>query len=154
MSDAAFALAFANALAASKEISHYGIDIHPRVTLTRASPPTVLSEWLVTADHIGANGSIDEGVVATVTDNTLSTLSVALCAAGANMAMAVTELSAHIVRPIMPGTVVEMLCSLESDPFIAQPHASVVFRNKRDSACIYAVVFAAASRTAIATPKL
>ncbi|KAJ1666065.1 hypothetical protein IW140_003655 [Coemansia sp. RSA 1813] len=148
--DTEFALAFDQAHLAASQVVHYGIEINPRVMETCASPPTVLSEWLVTSDHINDTGSIDEGVVATVTDNTLSTLGVAIRSAGKNMSMAVTELSAHTVRPIEPGTVVEMLCTLDSDPFITQPHATTVFRNKRDRACIYAVVFAAATKTGIA----
>ncbi|KAJ2559556.1 hypothetical protein EV175_000279 [Coemansia sp. RSA 1933] len=156
-SDAAFAAAFNNAIDTIGRGLYYGTGIQPRVTLALASPPTVEAEWLVTGDHISANGSIDEGVVATVSDNTLAALGVALQAAGALMSLAVTELSAHTVRSIQPGTMVRMRCSLDSDPFITQPHATTVFCNSMDPACVYAVVFAAAARTAIANtrrPKL
>ncbi|KAJ2746104.1 hypothetical protein GGI20_001656 [Coemansia sp. BCRC 34301] len=115
---------------------HFGMDIRPRVTWASVSGSEFIAEWQVTDDCISPEtGCIDEGWLATVTDNTTAMLIGSIQPAARSVS---TSISVQGLGPISPGTTIEIYCKLSS-PHTKQPHASAIFRDKADPTVIYAV---------------
>ncbi|KAJ2801723.1 hypothetical protein H4R20_003561, partial [Coemansia guatemalensis] len=72
--DKALVAAINQSYAYANQFLHYGMEIRPQVTWASAAGGRLVAEWLVTEEHIGASGCIDEGCLATVTDNTTAML--------------------------------------------------------------------------------
>ncbi|KAJ2082550.1 hypothetical protein H4R24_001495 [Coemansia sp. RSA 988] len=113
---------------------HYGMEIRPQVMWASAAGGRLVAEWLVTEEHIGASGCIDEGCLATVTDNTTAML---IASIRGNKSVS-TSIAVQAVTPVRAGSVVEIICSM-SDRNAQQPHAKAVFRVKGEPARVIAV---------------
>ncbi|PIA17223.1 hypothetical protein COEREDRAFT_91945 [Coemansia reversa NRRL 1564] len=113
---------------------HYGMDIHPQVTWASAASGRFIAEWLVTDEHIGASGCVDEGCLATVTDNTTAMLIASIY----GHKSVSTSITVQAVAPVQAGTVIEISCSI-SDLNARQPHAKAVFRVKDNPTKVIAV---------------
>ncbi|KAJ2887279.1 hypothetical protein H4R27_000109 [Coemansia aciculifera] len=115
---------------------HYGMDIQPLVTWASVADSEFIAEWLVTDDCISPEtGCIDEGWLATVTDNTTAMLIGSIQPAAKSVS---TSISVQGLSPISPGTAIEIFCKLSS-PHTKQPHATAIFRDKADRALVYGV---------------
>ncbi|KAJ2724858.1 Acyl-coenzyme A thioesterase 13 [Coemansia sp. Benny D115] len=115
---------------------HYGMEIVPRVTWASKKTGELIAEWQVTADHLGTAGTIDEGVLGTVTDNTSAMLIGVMLPGGKSVS---TSISVQGVSPIpSTGALVEIVCRLTNSD-VRQPHATVTFRDKLNGT-VYAIV--------------
>ncbi|KAJ2681620.1 hypothetical protein IWW39_006283 [Coemansia spiralis] len=115
---------------------HYGMGVQPQVTWASVANSEFIAEWDVTDDCISSEtGCLDEGWVATVTDNTTAMLIGSIQPTAKSVS---TSISVQGLGPISPGITMEILCKL-SCPHTKQPHATAIFRSKDDRALVYAV---------------
>ncbi|KAJ1847541.1 hypothetical protein LPJ70_001481 [Coemansia sp. RSA 2708] len=120
----------------------YGTDVGVETIETDTNTGTMRLRLLVSADHISASGTLDEGLVATITDNHSTYLLIAHSLAHAPEQMPISVsvcLTVHVMARIVPGTTVEIVCSappLEAQ--MDQPQASAVFVDARDPRIVYA----------------
>ncbi|KAJ1928828.1 hypothetical protein EC988_010149 [Linderina pennispora] len=115
---------------------YYGIQVQPRITHVDQANCEMRCEILVTENDIGASGTLDEGWLGTVTDNTTAIIIGVMGERG--RASVSTAISVQGVMPVHPNTLVEMCCKLTNRGGI-QPHATAVFRDKMKPETVYAV---------------
>ncbi|KAJ2623257.1 hypothetical protein GGI26_002484 [Coemansia sp. RSA 1358] len=132
-SDKEFIQVVDRAFEATNRFMYYGSEIRPTVVWARA-PTEFIAEWQVAREHI-INGHIDEGVVATVTDNVTAMLIIGMAPARKSVS---TAISVQGVSAIKQPTAVEIHCKV-SNKGTRQPHATAVFRDKADPSVVYAV---------------
>ncbi|KAJ2803277.1 hypothetical protein H4S07_004495 [Coemansia furcata] len=94
--------------------------------------------------HIGAGGTLDEGLVATLADNYTTFLLAAqsLALRPERMPISVSVcLSAQALAPILPGTPIDIVCRV-TNADLDKPHATAVFQDS-----LTRTVYAVASHT-------
>ncbi|KAI8320988.1 hypothetical protein GQ54DRAFT_198081 [Martensiomyces pterosporus] len=121
-------------LAAKAEVDYFGKDLPVNITAVRASDPSFAVSVLVTEDETSISGTLDEGWVATTTDNLTSTLVTAI---GGNALSVTTSLTTTLLAPIVPGTQIVIECNINGAQ--QPPNATAVFRDAEDPSVNYAV---------------
>ncbi|KAJ1930972.1 hypothetical protein EC988_009946, partial [Linderina pennispora] len=96
----------------------------------------MISEIAITENEVGASGTLDEGWLGTVPDNTTAMIIGSL--GDSSKKSVSTTISVQAVTPIRPNTLVEICCKVTTAHDSANPHAVAVFRNKINPAKIYA----------------
>ncbi|KAJ1940972.1 hypothetical protein FBU59_003647, partial [Linderina macrospora] len=115
---------------------YYGVHEEPQITHVNQANCEMTCEFLVTDNDISASGTLDEGWLGTVTDNTTAILIGVMGERGQTSVS--TSISVQGIMPIRPNTLVEMHCKLTNQGGI-QPHATVAFRDKMNPKVVYAV---------------
>ncbi|KAJ2631653.1 hypothetical protein H4R22_001828 [Coemansia sp. RSA 1290] len=120
----------------------YGTDVGVHVVDTDLNSGTMRLRMRATADHITSSGTLDEALVATVTDNhtTFLLISHSLMLDPDEMPISVSVcLSVHTMARIAPGTDVDIVCSVPlADKKLNQPQASAIFVDARNPQIVYA----------------
>ncbi|KAJ2777283.1 hypothetical protein H4R18_005231 [Coemansia javaensis] len=114
----------------------YGVDDVVRLTWASAAAAEFVGEIRITDQHVGAAGCIDEGWLATMTDN--ATAMLISCTPGGAGPSVSTSITVQAVAAIRPGTMVE-LHACASGVAARQPHATVTFRDQARPEHVYAV---------------
>ncbi|KAJ2327861.1 hypothetical protein GGI00_004350 [Coemansia sp. RSA 2681] len=94
----------------------------------------------VEEQHIGAGGTLDEGLVATLADNYTTYLLIAhsLALRPEHMPISVSVcLSAQALAPIRAGTLIDIVCRV-TNAELDKPHATAVFQDSQ-TRTVYAV---------------
>ncbi|KAJ1726044.1 hypothetical protein LPJ61_005459 [Coemansia biformis] len=114
----------------------YGREDRAHITWASAAAGELIAEILVTDEHIGAAGCIDEGWLGTMLDNLTAML--IQCTPNGYGNSVSTSISIQSVSPISPGTLVAIhACS--SGMRARQPHATAIFSDKNCPERVYAV---------------
>ncbi|ORX72644.1 hypothetical protein DL89DRAFT_281376 [Linderina pennispora] len=135
----------ASMLKPDPSLVYFGMNVGVDVISVDVSTLSFDAQTVITSDEIGIAGTLDEGWVATVTDNLTSPLMVV---AGKGMPSVTTSLSTKALCPIKPGTriIIENKMVSTSQP----PATTTVFRD----ATTPEVVYATAQHTKFMKPEL
>ncbi|KAJ2338457.1 hypothetical protein GGH92_007161 [Coemansia sp. RSA 2673] len=133
--DAEFAQAVADIAKAKESHYYYSAGLKASVVSADRTLNSCVVELTVSQSEISASGCLDEGLVATVADYWTSALITAV--AGGQSALT-TSLAVHALKPIAPGTVIHLRCSV-TDPKLQLPHATAVFASAANNTDVYAL---------------
>ncbi|KAJ1940971.1 hypothetical protein FBU59_003646 [Linderina macrospora] len=121
--------------------SYYGEDVGTEIDSVDLDSGTLTLTFTATEDHITPAGTLDEALVATITDNNTSTL-LAVFGTARNNAPVTTSvtlsLSVQACAPIAVNSPVQVVCRI-TNPGLGIPHASATFRCAQDPSVVYAV---------------
>lgn len=98
-------------------------------------------QFIATKEHINGASTLDEGLVATLTDNytTYLLMAYSMKQDPERVPLTVTvSLGVQGLAPIEPETLVQVVCQIGDNLSPAKPFASAVFRDARNPRLIYA----------------